>query len=59
MLVFIYINIRTLQHLRGQEDIEDQAWKHHIKDILLNIEDDIVQVQLDDDLGENIGLFGQ
>jgi hypothetical protein len=38
MLVFIYINMRTLRHIRGQEDFED---------ILLNIEDDLVRVDLD------------
>jgi hypothetical protein len=43
MLVFIYINMRTLRHIRGQEDWE----KEHFEDILLNIEDDLVRVDLD------------
>ena len=48
MLVFIYMNMRTLRHLRGQEDWEDPAWREHMEDKLLNIEDDMVKVQLDD-----------
>ena len=48
MPVFIYINMRTLRHIRGQEDWESKQWKEHFKDILLTIKDNIVRVDLDD-----------
>lgn len=53
------MNIHTLYYLRGQENPEDNTWKHQIADILLNIEDNMVKVQLEDDLAGNVGFFGQ
>ena len=42
------MNMRTLRHMRDQEDRESEQWKEHFEDILLNIEDDLVRVDLDD-----------
>ena len=43
------MNMRTLRHMRDQEDRESEQWKEHFEDILLNIEDDLVRVDLDNE----------
>jgi len=41
-LCFIYINMRTLRHARGDKDWETEEWEKLKDDILLNMEDEIV-----------------
>jgi hypothetical protein len=41
-LCFIYINMRTLRHARGDKDWEIEEWEKLKDDILLNMEDEIV-----------------
>jgi hypothetical protein len=41
-LYFIYINMRTLRHARGDKDWEIEEWEKLKDDILLNMEDEIV-----------------
>ncbi|KAN0111136.1 hypothetical protein V8E51_007523 [Hyaloscypha variabilis] len=41
-LCFIYMNMRTLRHARGDKDWETEEWEKLKDDILLNIEDEIV-----------------
>lgn len=41
-LVFIYMNMRTLRHMRGEKDWDSEQWEEIKEDILLNIEDEMV-----------------
>ena len=45
ILVFIYMNSRTLRQARGEQDWETKQWKELKEEILLNIEDEMVQAE--------------